>query len=37
MKTKQDNEMIDRTSAIYAENKIELACLIGPRTVYDEN
>ena len=37
MKTKQDNDMTDYTSAIYAKNKTELLCLIKPGVIYDEN
>ena len=37
MKTRQDNNMIDRTSVIYAENNNDLSWLIGSGVVYDEN
>ena len=33
----QDNDMTDRTSAVYIENEIELSWLIGPGAVYDKN
>ena len=33
----QDNDMTDRTSAVYIENEIELSWLIGLGAVYDEN
>ena len=37
MKTRQDNDKIDRTSAVYAENEIELLCPIKLGIVYDKN
>ena len=37
MKTKQDNNMTDRTSAVYTINEIELSWLIRPGVVTDEN
>ena len=33
MKTKQINDMTDRTSAIYAKNETKLSCLIEPRVI----
>ena len=37
MKTQHDNDMIDRTSTIYAKNKTKFPCSIGLGAVYDEN
>ena len=37
MKTKQDNDVIDRIDVVYVENKTELSWPIGPSTVCDEN
>ena len=37
VKTKQDNDMIDRTSGVYVENNIELSWLIGLGAVCDKN
>lgn len=37
MKTKKENDMIDRTSVIYAENDTELSWSIELAIVYDEN
>ena len=37
MKTKQNNDMIDRIGVFYAENDIALSWLIGSSVVYDEN
>ena len=36
MKTRQDNDLTDRTDAIYAENKTELLWSKGLDAVYDE-
>ena len=36
-KTKQDNDMTNRTSAIYAENETELPWPIELSVVYEEN
>ena len=36
-KIRQDNDVIDRTDAVYAENEIELLWSIGPGPVFDEN
>ena len=37
MKTRQDNNVIDRISAIYAKNDNDLLWPIKPSVVYDEN
>ena len=37
MKTRQDNDMTNRTSAIYVEKEIKLSWPIGLGTVCDEN
>ena len=37
MKTRQDNDMTDHTSAVYDKNKIELSWLIKLGTTCDEN
>ena len=37
MKTRQDNNEIDRTIVVYAENEIELSRLIRPSAVLDED
>ena len=37
MKTKQDNDVIDRIGVIYAKNDTELSWLIGHGVVCDEN
>ena len=37
MKTRQDNDVINRLDAVYVENKIELPCLIRLGTICDEN
>ena len=37
MKTTQNNNMNDHTSAIYVENETKLPCLIRPGAVYDES
>ena len=37
MKTKMENDMIDRTGAIYAKNEIELSWIIGSGMVCDKN
>ena len=37
MKTRQDNDVTDRTDAVYAENQNELPCLIGLGAIYEEN
>ena len=37
MKTRQNNNLIDRTGTVYAENKIELSWPIGLGGVYNEN
>lgn len=37
MKTKQNNDITDRTGTIYAKNDTELSWLIEPGVVYDEN
>ena len=37
MKTSKDNNVIDRTGVIYAENKIELSWPIRSSAFYDEN
>ena len=37
MKMTQDNNITDRTGAVYAENEIELSQPIGLGAVYDEN
>ena len=37
METRQDNDMIDYTDAIYAQNEIELLGPIWSGAVYDEN
>lgn len=37
MKTKKENDMIDRTSVIYAKNDTELSWSIELAIVYDEN
>ena len=36
MKTRQDNDETDHTSAVCTENETELMCLIVPGTVYDK-
>ena len=36
-KTRQDNDMVDCTSAIYAEKETELSYLIGSCVICDEN
>ena len=37
MKTRQDNNVIDRTGVVYAENEIKLSWPIQPGTLYGEN
>ena len=37
MKTRPDNNVIDRKSVIYAKNKIELSWPIRSSMIYDEN
>ena len=37
MKTRHDNNVIDRIGAIYAENETELSWPIRPDAVYEEN
>ena len=37
MKIRLDNNMIDHTGEFYVENDIEMAWLIGPGVVCDEN
>ena len=37
MKTKQNNGVADRTSAIYVKNKTKLSWLIEPSMIYEEN
>ena len=37
MKTRQDNDVIEHTNAIYAENDIELLWPIELGVVYNEN
>ena len=37
MKTKEDNDVIDRIGAIYAENETELSWPIRLSVVYDKN
>ena len=37
MKTRKENDVIDRIGMFYVENDIELSWLIGPCVVYDEN
>ena len=37
MKTKQEINETDCTSAVYAENETELPCVIGSGVVYDES
>ena len=37
MKTRQDNDLIDRVRAIYAEKNTELSWPIIPDVVYDKN
>ena len=37
MKTRQENDVIDRTSRFYAETNIELSRLIGSDANYDKN
>ena len=37
MKTKQDNDVTNRTDVVYATNEIELPSLIRPSVVCDEN
>ena len=37
MKTRQENDMTERTGAVYKENDIELSSLIGLGVVCDEN
>ena len=37
MKTRQDNDMTNRTSAIYAKKETKLSWPIGSNVVYDEN
>ena len=37
IKTKQDNDMSNHTSAIYTEKETELSWPIGPSAVCDEN
>ena len=36
-KTKQDNDVTNRTDTVYATNEIELPSLIRPSVVCDEN
>ena len=36
-KTGQDNDVTDHTNLLYAENEIELSCLIQQCIIYDEN
>ena len=36
-KTREDNELIDRTSVVCVENDIELSWSIKLGTIYDEN
>lgn len=37
MKTKQETNKVDCTSAIYIENETQLPCVIRPSVVYDKN
>lgn len=37
MKTKQDNDVVDCSGAIYTKNDTELLCSIGLKIDYDEN
>ena len=37
MKTKQENDVINRTRAISIKNNNKISCSIGSGTVYDEN
>ena len=37
MKTRQDNDMTNRTNIVYIENEIKLLWLIGPGMVYEKN
>lgn len=37
MKTRKDDNVIDRTGVVYIENKIELSWPIKLGVVYDEN
>ena len=37
MKIKQDNNVINRTGAVYVENKTKLLWLIGLGVIYDKN
>ena len=37
MKTKQDNDVTNRTNVVHAKLKTELSSLIGPSVVCDEN
>ena len=37
MKTRQDNNMIDRTDVVYAKNEIDLSWLVRLGAVYNEN
>ena len=37
MKTREDNDMTDRTNVVHAENEIEPPWLIESSVVYDEN
>ena len=36
-KIRQDNDMIDHTNVVYAENETKLSCPLGLGTVCDEN
>ena len=37
MKTRQDNDVIDRLDTIYVKNETELPCLIGLGIICDKN
>ena len=37
MKTRQDNDVINHTSSLYAKNETELFCPIWQGMVYDED
>ena len=37
MKTKQNNDLADLTSMVYAKNETKLLWPIGPSAIFDEN
>lgn len=37
MKTRKDNNVVDRTNAVYVKNDTKFSWLIGPSEICDEN